>query len=82
MNGMTEDRSLPLAEQARRMGVADRYHGFWGKEEIVPDAVLQRAVSAMSGDSHAPARQHLDLPPVHVARAGETILLRWPSHES
>ena len=26
----------------------DRYHGFWGKEEVVPDAVLQRAVAAMA----------------------------------
>jgi (1->4)-alpha-D-glucan 1-alpha-D-glucosylmutase len=82
VNGTTEERALPLAEQARRMGVADRYHGFWGKEEIVPDVVLQRAVSAMSGQGEAPPRQYLDLPAVHVAREGETILLRWRSHES
>ena len=29
-----------LAEQARRLGVPDRYHGFWGEEEVVPAVVL------------------------------------------
>ena len=47
MNAPAELAPPSLAEQARRLGVADRYHGFWGEEEVVPEAVLQRAVRAM-----------------------------------
>lgn len=71
-----------LAEQARALGVADRYHGFWGKEEAVPDVVLRQAVKAMAGDELAPPQQHFGLPLVHVAREGGPIVLRWTSHES
>jgi (1->4)-alpha-D-glucan 1-alpha-D-glucosylmutase len=71
-----------LAEQARRLGVADRYHGFWGKEEVVPDAVLARAVAAMTGDDAQPAAQAHGLPTVHVAREGSRVELRWTSHEA
>ena len=72
----------PLAEQARRVGVADRDHGFWGKEEAVPEVVLQRAVAAMRGDGREPQPQHLGLPPVHVAREGHPAPLRWSSHDN
>ncbi len=71
-----------LAQEARRLGVADRYHGFWGKEELVPQAVLERAVRAMQGDGHAPPEQHLGLPPIHVVRVGAIDALRWTSHDS
>lgn len=81
MNAPAGLASPSLAEQARRLGVADRYHGFWGEEEIVPEAVLQRAVQAMSGDGRAPAPQHLGLPVVHVARESDTVVVRWTSHE-
>ncbi len=81
MNAVAEAATLPLAEQARRLGIADRYHGFWGKEEAVPDAVLERAVAAMGGDGRPPAQQHLGLPFVHVAREGDALVLRWTSHE-
>ena len=81
MNSVVETESGSLAERARRLGVADRYHGFWGKEEIVPHAVLQRALHAMAGDGHGAATQHLGLPFVHVARQGERTELRWTSHE-
>src|SRR5690606_13086075 len=73
--------SLSLAEQARSLGVSDRYRGFWGKEEVVPDAVLQRAVTAMTGTASAPMPQHLGLPPVYVVREDETAVLRWTSHD-
>lgn len=82
MNAPADHATISLAERARRLGVADRYHGFWGKEEIVPESVLQRALTAMSGDADAPATPHLGLPPVHVAREGERIELRWASHDS
>jgi (1->4)-alpha-D-glucan 1-alpha-D-glucosylmutase len=82
VNAPADHTSVSLAEQARRLGVADRYHGFWGKEELVPEVVLERAVRAMAGDGHEPAAQHLGLPPVHVAREGERIALLWTSHES
>ena len=59
MNAPADHAPVSLAEQARRLGVADRYHGFWGKEETVPDTVLQRAVDAMRGDGREPAPQHL-----------------------
>ncbi|HEY8357318.1 MAG TPA: hypothetical protein VIL30_07620, partial [Ramlibacter sp.] len=62
-----------LAERARSLGIADRYHGFWGKEEVVPPAVLQRAVEAMTGGGGAVAREDM-LPPVHVAREGEAAV--------
>jgi (1->4)-alpha-D-glucan 1-alpha-D-glucosylmutase len=81
MNAPADHASISLAEQARRLGVADRYHGFWGEEEIVPEAVLQRAVASMVGDGRPPTPQHLGLPLVHVAREGERIELRWTSHE-
>ena len=32
MNSPADHASLSIAEQARRLGVSDRYHGFWGKE--------------------------------------------------
>ena len=82
MNAPADHGSVSLAEQARRLGVADRYHGFWGKEEIVPEAVLQRAVQAMTGDGRQAAPQHLGLPWVHVVREGESQELRWTSHDS
>lgn len=81
MNAVTDDPGLPLAERARRLGVADRYHGFWGKEELVPDAVLERAVAAMTGDGRTPAQQYLGLPYVHVMREGDAPVLRWTSHD-
>ncbi|RYY99782.1 MAG: 4-alpha-glucanotransferase, partial [Comamonadaceae bacterium] len=65
-----------LAERARNLGIADRYHGFWGKEELVPPAVLQRAISAMTGDG-SDAAPPPGLPPVHVVREGETPVLQW-----
>ena len=40
---MTAPDDAALAEEARRLGVADRYHGFWGEEERVPPEVLRRA---------------------------------------
>lgn len=70
-----------LAEQARRLGVADRYHGFWGKEEFVPEAVLRRAITAMGDDSAANAQQPAGLPPVHVVREGDAVALQWPWHD-
>ncbi|MEJ8839618.1 malto-oligosyltrehalose synthase [Ramlibacter sp. AN1133] len=82
MSSVLEAESASLAEQARRLGVSDRYHGFWGKEEVVPEAVLQRAVAAMTGEGHTSAPQYLGLPPMHVAREGSRIELRWSSHES
>ncbi|NNU43188.1 4-alpha-glucanotransferase [Ramlibacter sp. B156] len=82
MNAPGERGSLSIAEQARRLGVADRYHGFWGKEEIVSEAVLERAVQAMSGDGHGAPPQHFGLPVVQVAREGESAVVRWSSHDS
>jgi (1->4)-alpha-D-glucan 1-alpha-D-glucosylmutase len=67
-------------ERARRFGVADRYHGFWGSEERVPEAVLLRALRAMGcapGES-PPADD--GLPPVHVARQGAPAVVRWRGH--
>jgi (1->4)-alpha-D-glucan 1-alpha-D-glucosylmutase len=78
VNAAGEFGQLPLPEQARRLGVADRYHGFWGKEELVPEAVLSRCVAAMAGDGRPGPRQHLELPPVFVAPAHEATVLRWP----
>jgi (1->4)-alpha-D-glucan 1-alpha-D-glucosylmutase len=82
LNAPAELTSLSLADQARRLGVADRFHGFWGKEERVPEAVLQRAVQAMAGDGRAPPVQQFGLPLLHVALEGEPAVLRWPSHEN
>ena len=82
MNSPSDHASISLAEQARRLGVSDRYHGFWGKEEIVPEAVLQRAVSAMTGDGRQAEPQALGLPPLYVARQGEPLVLCWTSHDS
>jgi len=82
MSPVAEGDATLLAERARRLGVADRYHGFWGKEEVVPQLVLQRAVDAMTGDGRPGPTQHLGLPLVHVAREGEHIELRWTSHEN
>jgi (1->4)-alpha-D-glucan 1-alpha-D-glucosylmutase len=82
VNAMAEGLSLSLVEQARQLGVADRYHGFWGKEEVVPEAVLQRAVTAMAGDGREPPQQYLGLPFVQVVREGEAAALRWASHAS
>lgn len=79
MSVAAETTAPDLAEQARRLGVADRYHGFWGKEEVVPDVVLQRAVAAMRGTGRSTPPQYGDLPPVHVARVGEALRLCWPS---
>lgn len=81
MNSVADALPVSLAEQARRLGVSDRYHGFWGKEEIVPEAVLQRAVAAMHGDGRELVAQRFGLPPVHVAREGEVAPLRWTSHD-
>lgn len=69
-----------LAEEALRLGVADRYHGFWGKEEQVSESVLRRALQAMrhgEGSAEAPL-----LPPLAVVREGEEARLpargrRW-----
>ncbi|HEX7888099.1 MAG TPA: malto-oligosyltrehalose synthase [Ramlibacter sp.] len=82
MNEVLEAGAPSLAEQAQRLGVADRYHGFWGKEETVPPAVLQRAVASMIGDGRQVPPQHLGLPRVHVAREGEAAELRWTDHGS
>ena len=81
MNTIADSATGDIADQARRLGVADRYHGFWGKEERVPDVVLQRAVQAMTGHSPAPARQQLALPPVFVLRAQEPATVRWPHQD-
>ena len=80
MSSVLEAESASLAEQARRLGVSDRYHGFWGKEEVVPYTVLRRAVGAMLGDGTPRPAQHLGLPPVFVARVGEQPVLHWPGH--
>ncbi|HEX2543356.1 MAG TPA: 4-alpha-glucanotransferase, partial [Ramlibacter sp.] len=82
MNAPADHAALSLAEQARRLGVADRYHGFWGKEELVPEVVLERAVKSMSGNGRTPREQHLGLPFVHVMREGEHGTLHWTSHDS
>ncbi|MBC5785481.1 malto-oligosyltrehalose synthase [Ramlibacter sp. USB13] len=82
MNSPADHPAISLAERARALGVADRYHGFWGKEETVPETVLQQAIAAMAGDGREPVAQHLGLPPVHVVREGEARDLRWTSHES
>ena len=82
MNSPADHAALSLSERARRLGVADRYHGFWGEEEIVPEVVLQRAVDAMTGRGPTAASQHLGLPAVHVVREGEGADLRWTSHDS
>ncbi|MGV3572954.1 MAG: malto-oligosyltrehalose synthase [Ramlibacter sp.] len=66
-----------LAARARSLGIADRYHGFWGEEEIVAPAVLERAVQAMTGGRAASTDDAGGLPPVHVARAGEDPVVRW-----
>lgn len=81
MSSNVDAASPPLAEQARRLGVAASYHGFWGKEEAVPEAVLLRAVAAARGDGREPGPQHLGLPPVHVVREGQVAPLRWASQE-
>ncbi|WP_186510707.1 malto-oligosyltrehalose synthase [Caenimonas sedimenti] len=62
-----------LAEEASRLGVAASYHGFWGKQEEVPEAVLRRALDAMRNASPAPEA----FPPVLVVRVGDEPLLRW-----
>jgi (1->4)-alpha-D-glucan 1-alpha-D-glucosylmutase len=82
MNATADHAPVSLAEQARRLGVADRYHGFWGKEETVADAVLLRAVEAMRGDGREPSPQHLGLPRVQVVQEGQEALVRWTSHEA
>ena len=82
MNAPADHASLSLSEQARRLGIADRYHGFWGEEEVVPEAVLERALAAITGQGGDPPPQHLGLPPVHVVREGESPELRWTSHDS
>lgn len=82
MNAPADHTPVSLAEQARRLGIADRYHGFWGKEEAVPEAVLERAIAALTGQGGDPPAQHLGLPPVHVAREDERLELRWTSHDS
>ncbi len=81
MNTVVEAAPWDLTEQARRLGVADRYHGFWGEEEQVPEAVLRRAVQAMQGDGPGRPEQHLGLPPVWVAREGDPLVLRWPRQD-
>ncbi|HSV79107.1 MAG TPA: malto-oligosyltrehalose synthase [Ramlibacter sp.] len=81
MNAPEDLAALDLHEQARQLGVADRYHGFWGKEEAVPAAVLRRAVVAMLGDGRPLPRQPGDLPPVWVARAGEPVVVHWPRQD-
>ena len=82
MNSPADHAPVSLAEQARRLGVADRYHGFWGKEESVPDTVLQRAMDAMRGDGREPAPQHLGLPRVQVVQEGHDALVQWTSHDA
>ncbi|MFI4928199.1 MAG: 4-alpha-glucanotransferase, partial [Burkholderiales bacterium] len=82
MNAPADHAPVSLAEQARRLGIADRYHGFWGKEEAVPEAVLQRAIAALTGQGGDPPAQHLGLPRVHVAREDERLELRWTGHDS
>jgi (1->4)-alpha-D-glucan 1-alpha-D-glucosylmutase len=77
VNSPADHGAVSLAEQARRLGIADRYHGFWGKEETVPEAVLQRAIDAIGAGGRTPEAQHLGLPPLLVAREGEAITLRW-----
>jgi (1->4)-alpha-D-glucan 1-alpha-D-glucosylmutase len=71
-----------LAETAARHGVADRYHGFWGEEQAVADAVLRAALSAMGldpdgGPSQEHAYEHEGFPCVHVVPEGTGCEVRW-----
>lgn len=66
-----------LAEAASRSGVADRYHGFWGDELQVPEAVLHQALRAMGVDPQAEPLIERGLPPVHVGRQGEAHRISW-----
>ncbi|RYY77728.1 MAG: 4-alpha-glucanotransferase, partial [Comamonadaceae bacterium] len=75
---MTGDNLADLADRARRLGIADRYHGFWGKEEHVAPSVLERAIRAMGDDAVDAAPP--GLPAVHVVREGEAPVLRWSAH--
>jgi (1->4)-alpha-D-glucan 1-alpha-D-glucosylmutase len=80
VNAVLDHASMSLAEQARRLGVADRYHGFWGKEESVPEAVLQRAVARHGGDGREPRRSTWAAARARGARR-RTRELRWTSHD-
>jgi (1->4)-alpha-D-glucan 1-alpha-D-glucosylmutase len=79
VNAAVEIEPWALAEEARRLGIAESYHGFWGKEERVSEAVLRRAVQSMRGSGPETSRQYLGLPPVHVAREQQAFELRWPA---
>lgn len=76
MNTVADAAPFELLERARELGVADRYHGFWGKEEVVSEAVLRRALQALGADAAARGEPAAALPPVHVARLGETPVVR------
>jgi (1->4)-alpha-D-glucan 1-alpha-D-glucosylmutase len=69
--------ATPLAQQAARFGISDRYHSFFGDEQVVPDEVLQDALRAMQVDVNAQAGEAQGLPPVHVVLQGEAVELRW-----
>ncbi|HYF41438.1 MAG TPA: malto-oligosyltrehalose synthase [Ramlibacter sp.] len=68
-------RQEDLAERAARLGVARRYHTFWGEDKEVPEAVLRQALEAM-GD---PPVHDAPLPPVRVATEGEPVKFVIPA---
>ncbi len=74
------DASQALAGHAARHGVADHYINFWGREERVGDHVLRQALQAMGVREDDALSADEGLPPVHVARRGEPIVLRWHGH--
>lgn len=67
----------PLAQEAARFGISDRYHSFFGEEQVVPDEVLQDALHAMRVDVQDKAVGADGLPAVHVVQHGEPVELRW-----
>jgi (1->4)-alpha-D-glucan 1-alpha-D-glucosylmutase len=77
---VSEDRQA-LAARAARYGVAGSYTNFWGQEERVADHVLRQALEAMGVGEQDAAEAPSGLPPVHVVRQGEPIVLRWHGHQ-
>ncbi|NML45626.1 malto-oligosyltrehalose synthase [Ramlibacter sp. G-1-2-2] len=82
MNAPGELERAALAEEARSLGITDRYHGFWGNEELVSEEVLRRAIESVRGDGREPPRQHLGLPAVHVGHEQEPITLQWACEDA
>ena len=83
MSEVAEGTRAGLAEQARRLGVADRYHGFWGKEESVPDAVLQPAPVSTntrpSGANHSRRRSAVTAAGSVTSRFILSAIVGWPA---